>query len=424
MSNWHRITNLDESNQLQWFQASEEAYELLFPANYREPWQNFKAYILDTEKRRKRESILDPEDFYYVAVADGITCGMIFFTVYASEHLAFVSYMGVRKAIGDYRIHSRTVMKMLGEMIEEIDVQVNKANCEGFLFELEAVYPEDLDLRRKATQCLTTRQRAVVERIRTTDAFQRRGARKLMWVNYYQPKLKWDWNFPEERMHLMFAPSGFTRSRAPEKITLTKSQVKRYVRFVYLTFYWEGYEASEKGPHRGTKLQQWKSYLEELYKSAVEALPNEVSMQPIDLAVSRPPVFISYRDEDKKLAQLAHEYLESLGFPVLYWGKNSRQSVGNRVWPTIYNWMNHSKFILILVTSNPLAEGQLNEAKYMHEHNYFCREDKIVLPIIVGWRVHPPSRREWIPTDLIYNKRPRAKFHQAMEEVADRIQKL
>lgn len=60
----------------------------------------------------------------------------------------------------------------------------------------------------------------------------------------------------------------------------------------------------------------------------------------------------------------------------------------------------------------------------MHEHNYFCREDKIVLPIIVGWRVHPPSRREWIPTDLIYNKRPRAKFHQAMEEVADRIQKL
>ena len=419
MSHWHRIINLNNSEQLHWFQQSEEIYEILFPAIHREPWQNFKAYILDTEKRRKQERILDPEDFYFVALADGVVCGITFFTVYPSEHLAFVSYMGVQRSIRNYRIPERTVAKMLGEMIEEIDKQVNQANCEGFLFDLEIVGPEALDLKRKARWHLTTREKAVVERIKITDVFQRVGARKLMWVHYYQPKLEWDWTFPEQRMHLMFVPSGTTKYRGREVITLTNSQVKRYVKFVYLTFYWEGYEASEKGAQRMAKLDQWKSYLEDLYESAVKALPKKINLQPIYLAASKPPVFISYRDSDKKLAELAHEYLESLGFPVLYWGKNHRQSVGGRVWPTIYNWMNHSKYILVLVTSNPLAKGQLIEAEYMHKHNFFLRQDKLVLPLIVGRRIDPPSPKEGIPAQLIYHKCAKLDFHEAVEDIAN-----
>ena len=244
-----------------------------------------------------------------------------------------------------------------------------------------------------------------------------------MWLNYYQPKLEWGWNFPEQRTHLMFVPSGLVYKRVLEKTSLTSTQLKRYVKFVYLTFYWEGYEATEKGTHRQTRLKQWKSYLEELYGSSVKELPSEISLQPIYLASAKPPVFISYRDADKKLAQLAHEYLESLGFPVFYWGKGYRQSVGKRVWPTIYRWMDHSKFILILVTTNPLAEGQLEETKYMSGNNYFSRGDKVVLPLIVGRKVQRPSHNEWIPTDLICDKCYKVHFHEAMARIADQIQK-
>jgi hypothetical protein len=71
------------------------------------------------------------------------------------------------------------------------------------------------------------------------------------------------------------------------------------------------------------------------------------------------------------------------------------------------------------VTSNPVAKGQLTEAEYMQKHNFFFRQDKIVLPLIVGRRISPPSPKEGIPAELIYRKCAKLDFYQAMEDIGN-----
>ena len=418
-SHWKRITSLNDGRQFAWFQASQKVYESVFSVGIQEPWINFKDYILDTEQRRDpKTGAVDPEHFYYVAVVDDIVHGMVDFDIYRSEKIGFVCYLGVNRVVDDHQLHPQTATKMVREIGHEINAQMNRAKCEGFLFEIETVLPENLIGRHKARHGITPQEKNILNRIKLTGVLQRLGALKLMWVTYYQPKLVWDWNLPELRLHLMFVPSAYRPLPEGQRLTLSRNTINRYVRFVYLTEYLEGFETTEKGPDWEIALNRWKNYLEELYRSAVEKVPPSVTLRPICLEAIKPPVFISYPDKDRKLAELTQEYLESLGFPIFFWGKNSRQSVGKRVWREIYKWIDESSFILIIVTPTRLPKGQLKEIKYMLKHNYFKREkEKRILTLIIGARGRPRT----IPDSVIYFKCGSENFCQGLEEVAENL---
>ena len=135
--------DLEECQQATLFMQSERVYEILFPWAYREPWENFETYIRDTEERRRVRHPVDPEDHYYVGIAEGKVWGMMFFTTYVGE-LGFVAYMGVSKWVGKEVLAQHECKLLVNDMPNLIATAMNTAKCAGYLFELEKVAPEDL----------------------------------------------------------------------------------------------------------------------------------------------------------------------------------------------------------------------------------------------------------------------------------------
>ncbi|MSQ40864.1 MAG: hypothetical protein EXR55_04260 [Dehalococcoidia bacterium] len=248
---WVRITDLTNPQQKAWFDGSKPVYKQLFPSVVGEPHENLADYIRDTEYRRLQgQQPPEPEDFYYVGVVDDSVWEMMFYTAYPERHHGFVAYMGIPREEAKPGL-SPAARRYLGEeMINRMMSDYRTADCTSFLFELEPVEPEKLALRRSRGQ-ITDDGRAVRDRIHVTDLFQRRGARKIGWIRYRQPMLKWKNYEQEVPMHLMCVPVSQT---TPRREFLDRIEVRRFVEFIYLTFYYDGFKQIERGKPGGTTL--------------------------------------------------------------------------------------------------------------------------------------------------------------------------
>jgi hypothetical protein len=410
MARWIRITNLDELQEQTLFIQSKRVYETLFSSGYREPWESFETYIRDTEERRRFESPVDPEDHYLVGTADGKVWGMMFFTAYPKK-LGFVAYMGVADRLGEDTLGQCERKLLTDEMPNAIAFAMNNAGCGVYLFELEKVAPELLG-RTKARD-LTLLDRQIRNRILVTNAFQRKGARKPGWVTYRQPKLEWDREDQEIPMHLMYAP---TSKSVPVQPFLSREEVTRLVKFVYLTFYMDGFEATEAGNLDAIK--RWREYLTNLTKFSLNGVPKTVGLQTINLSSRQASVFISYSQKDLRVAQLMQEYLESLGIPVLYWERGKRLRTGEPVWDVIEGWMNSCHYLIFMLTKNTKdSKGQLKEIQFVRRN---CARLGQIIPLFSA-PVSPIRIRKWFGQQIVGKRFARNTFRQAVEDLATQV---
>jgi hypothetical protein len=410
MAKWIKITNLTDHQEKMLFVQSKRVYETLFPSAYREPWQNFEKYVRDTEERRKFEHSLDPEDHYFVGTAAGMVWGMMFFTTYYKK-LGFIAYMGVADRLGEETLDQHERRLLVDSMPDAIARAMNDAECTSFLFELEKISPEKLG--RAKTQDLTQLDRQVRNRILVTNAFQKRGARKIGWVTYRQPKLEWDREDQEISMHLMYAP---TSKFVPVQRSLDRKQVATYLRFVYLTFYLDGFKSSEASDR--ISINRWRRYLKNLAKFSLDGIPKTVALQTIDLFARESSVFISYSQKDLRAAQQIQEYLETLGIPVFYWERGMRLSTGEPVWDVIEDWMESCKLLVFVLTKNTFhSEGQLKEIQFVRKNRMRLGQ---ILPLFSN-PVSPANIEIWFDCQLVGKRFTRNTLCKAVEDLATQV---
>lgn len=421
MNYWRRITDPSDNEQRRLFEESKDVYERLFDPRIREPWPHFASYICQTGLDEASKGEASVTDFYYVALIDDHVRGIMFFTAYPLYGLGFLAYMGMltpraatEEALDEQALRAlrRKTEEAKRQMLPTIASALNKAECGGYLFEVAKVRPEMLSPRARR-RSLSPDEAQMLDCIRLLNLYQRQGAWKIPWVKYRQPKLRWHAHEQERPMHLMWAPT-FRILNEPE--TLSRTDVERYVHFVYKVFYLDGFK--DTVGLDVASISDWEAYLEELCQFAIQGVPETVRLQQVDLSRGRESLFISYPQEDVDLAQTAQEYLESLGFPTLYWERDKRHAVGRRAWGTIFQWIDQSSYILLLLTPNSEhSDGQIKELDYMKARSYVRAGDKTILPMLDG-RVKSHVFTKWIPSELTYASFQSSTFPEALEPVS------
>jgi TIR domain-containing protein len=420
MIDWIRIDLPDNDLQRDLFQQSEKVYYALFNQEYTERWEEFYTYIKDTACRRSKALGGYPvdyfEDFYYVGIIDEIVCGMMFFTGYPNSH-GFVAYMGVVRELDDTQIDPKARRELVKKMPGVIATNLGNLNCRYYLFELEKVKPEDLGRRRRDVE--TQRDRNIADRIAITNGFQRKGAKKMGWLTYRQPKLSWDREDQEIPMHLMYAPTSRFRQVPNE---LTRDEVKKIVEFVYMRFYKDGFEQTTRDR---IMLLKWHRYLKRLMTDAIDGLPDIIRLLKIDLRKSRMRVFISYPNRRRRIARMAQEYLEALGFTTFYWGRDLRKLVGRKLAPALNAELKSSRAVIFILTAESShSKGQCDEVAWFRKHG---RHQKIVGIPLASAAFSPYLIRHWLGDDIVFlkvNPNDWNKLCNAIQEIGDRLMQI
>jgi PAS domain-containing protein len=294
-------------------------------------------------------------------------------------------------------------------------VDLRATGCTSFLFELEKVQPEDLAPRKSRTH-LTKIDQNICDRIFITDAFQRKGARKITWITYRQPMLEWGKREQEVPMHLMYVPISQLN---PHREVLNRSEVTSFIQFVYLVFYYDGFKQTEKGKQGvRAKLKQWRQYLEILSTFCLKDVPDQVALQRIALSKAMPYVFISYSQSDLRLAQLTQEYLESIGIPVYYWDRDHRIHAGEPLWETILEWMQNSAALLFILTdSTSKSPGQLKEIDYARKNSAHFG---LIIPMCSTGVTHKQVEK-WLGSQTVEKNFRKIPFHEAIQDVGAQL---
>ena len=430
---WTRITKLQSRKQRKLFDESLRVYEEFMRPIIREPWENFEYYILDDEETKKQGGVPESEYFYYVAVFNDRVCGMADFDIYRKE-VGVIAYLVIRdrKQSHDPRDPPADIVRRMSiELVNIVRSAANQASCEGILFEVERVHPKYLDRRRTAAAMIEPQQG---ERLQWIHVLQGRyEAKKIAWIKYHQPKLEWEKCWQEYPMHLMFISLTLTEDEHGV-IRKSRNDIKRLMKFIYLTWYYEGYECTERGPDRDERLKQWKLYLEKLYKEAIIGLPKEISLQKLPPLGYRPRVYISYPTEEPYLtvAERAQAYLAELEFPPFFFPREKPRLIGEKLDPTLRKKMDNSKVFLVLLgeatlsvkpDGSPKHEGQQKELDYIRDNVLPHINDRKVILLILEDSSKYESFEEWLPKskDIIYDYFNWQNYHKKIENVATSI---
>lgn len=342
---WEQITDPRRS-QRKLFRDSIPVYEALFSDEHLQPWQELEQYILDTQKRKRRNPDTEPLDFYFVGTLNGKVRGMAFLTTYPSEEIAFLSYFGVLEPF------SKESKELAFKGFLKIREAVRRA-AGVILFEVEKVPPAGL----------SDPDPWVRERVEVLRNFQRFNARKISWLLYLQAKFKLGSRAPEaENLHLMVLHTS-RLSAVPS--SASREQVLDWLRFIYKRFDFDGYIQIHPKRRREAK-----RYTDQLYARVVKSLPPGAKEIPLGLVALRPwdvPTFISYavRGSGSNLARLLASYLEEMGIPVVYWKKDSPREAGTSLRLAIQEWVTRSTVVLGILTPEAAASwGVANELAY------------------------------------------------------------
>lgn len=431
MSYWIRITRPQEPGiQKELFQASKKVYETLFPSpSEQEPWENFECYLIDTEERRRLGETLDSEDYYYVALYQNNVCGIAYLDIYKEEAIGAISYIGILNQnfyselpCPPPNIGRDMINDFLGNIIPKLG---NEARCQWMLLELEHLRPQFIGSSKNKRE-LTITDRRQLTRIKWADVLQKKyGAKKIGWIRYHQPKLEWKKYRRKHPMHLMLV--SFDPNCEPGISYLSRQEVKSLVKFIYLTWYYEGYECTEVGPNKEQRLKMWELYLSQLYHEAVKEVPKEVKIQSIDLESPRPRLFISYPNNKiyVKISSWAHSYFSEFEFPTFYWPMDKPKLAGQYLDSALVKEMDKSEvFIFFLGNATFSSKGQLKELEYVHK---LIREGKNikVIPLLKG-RVRPKRFQKWLPIDpnnnsIIYERYDANSCHSKIEIIATNL---
>jgi len=395
MQYWIRITEPQKGGiHHNLFKEAEEVYNFLITPIQREPWRNFQYYILDCEKTKKQVmkhgGKPDSEYFYYVALYKGKICGIADFDIYKKPLVGAMSYIGVRgrNISKDYKDPPpNTVISILRELISEVQNIVREAGCNSFLFEIESVPGEWLDPSR-VTHNFT---KEALHHLRWINFLQRDyGAKKIGCIEYHQPKLIWEEELQEHPIHLMLFSNALKRD---EIQYLSSNYVKHLVKFIYLTWYLEGHECTEKGSGRDERLKEWEGYLKNLFSKSTRKLPSKIPIYPIDIEDYRTrKIFISYPQSYVRIARYLYTYLTALGFKIFCFDVGRELLVGRACDSEIRKEMNRSDIFIILFSEATLhAEGQIMELNYIRDN----RNRIQIIPLIEDG-INPEKFRDWV----------------------------
>lgn len=129
-------------------------------------------------------------------------------------------------------------------------------------------------------------------------------------------------------------------------------------------------------------------------------------------------MFISYPQPDLALAQLAREYLKSLGIPVRLWEQDKRTHSGGPLWGTIQQWIDeYHTWVFILTQGTFDSEGQLGEIDY-------TRQNKLNLGRIIpvpSIAVSHKQVEKWFGVSLVAQGFHKRSFHDAIADVGRQL---
>ena len=267
------------------FRESEHVYRRLFNPEHVEPWSNFEIHIGATGGSDRH--------YYLVGTIGGVATGMAFVTTYASLHLAFMSYFGVRG--------SETLLgqRLAGDFFMVLDTVLRGDQIEVVLFECEKARPHDAE-----------RDPWVAGRLRLLHDFQRRGARKLGGVHYVQPPLEVD-DPAQDNLHLM----AYQMTNEQPSVDLARADVARYVDFVYNRFYADCFRRTH--PHRDAYVR---AALARLATETMAGIPEAMTRTPFVDVRTRPfplRVFLSADDGSGLLVRVIEDVLLDEGVDVV-----------------------------------------------------------------------------------------------------------
>jgi len=256
---------------------------------------------------------------------------------------------------------------------------------------------------------------------------QKRGTRKISFIDYLQPILEVERIGAGEEMsdlHLMVRDTSTKQRDDKDRYSRDRDTVKRYVEFVYNVLYRDGFGVSDSAD-----IEKAEKYLSQLSQRVLNDLPGDLERVPLGEVALEPlgiHAMISYVIEDgTQLKELLRRYLTDMGVHVTDWGRDSHSRVGDPLKATLGHMVHKSDVVIALLTP-----GFLTSKGMQSELESSSMMGKQVLPLLDGECDQGARKRivslleKAVGGVTVYETFYRRNFDEAVYALCETIRKL